>query len=325
MIYTFHPIYKETLWGGQRLSAYKGVDFESEHVGESWEISDVDGSVSVVDAGRDAGTDLGTLVKRHGAKLLGASNVRRFGNHFPLLIKFLDASQDLSVQVHPGDETAGRLHGSKGKTEMWYILDGGDDAEVLIGFNRQLNKEQLRERIEAGTLPEVLERYPSRKGDVFYIPAGRVHSAGAGTLLAEIQQTSDLTYRLFDYNRRDSDGRLRPLQVERALDALDYAASTKDRINYNAARNCEVRLVDSPYFATRLYDLSSPFSIDLDETDSFVAVLVLDGDATFTDGEDVIRAARGRTLLVGASSRLLAVTPGRKGVKILTATISSED
>ena len=210
----FEPIFKETIWGGNKIPRIKHIDgLEDKRIGESWEISDVEGSESVVADGPYKGLTLPALVDKLKGDLVGKDNYRRFGNRFPLLIKFIDACRDLSVQVHPDDETDIRQGMANGKNEMWYLLDSAPNASLRCGMNERLTPDELKRRVNDGTISDAIALYHVKAGDCFYIPAGRVHSIGTGCLLAEIQQTSDTTYRLYDYNRRDKNGNLRQLHI----------------------------------------------------------------------------------------------------------------
>ena len=203
-MYKFQPILKSMLWGGDKIAPYKQIETSQQQVGESWELSGVKGNESVVAEGPEAGTTLPELIARHGAQLLGAKNFERFGEEFPLLIKFIDARQDLSIQVHPNDELAWERHQSKGKTEMWYVVAADKGAHLRSGFSKQVTPAEYAASVADNTITDILADYEIHPGDVFFLPAGRVHSIGAGSFIAEIQQTSDLTYRIYDFNRRDA-------------------------------------------------------------------------------------------------------------------------
>ena len=281
-MYKFKPILKTMLWGGEKIVPYKRIVSDQKQVGESWELSGVKGNESVVAEGPEAGTTLPGLIARHGAALLGKANFERFGEEFPLLIKFIDARQDLSIQVHPDDELAWKRHRSKGKTEMCYAI---------------------------------------RPGDVFFLPAGRVHSIGAGAFIAEIQQTSDITYRIYDFNRRDANGNTRELHTELAKDAIDYTVLPDYRTHYTPAPDSEVELVSCPYFTTSLYDLTHERTLDLAGLDSFLVVICIGGSGTLTDDAgNAVPVHQGETVLVPASVRNLRIAPDG-AVKVLTSCI----
>ena len=202
-MYKFQPILKSLIWGGDKIAPYKQIETSQQQVGESWELSGVKGNESVVAGGPEAGTPLPELIARHGAGLLGAKNFERFGEEFPLLIKFIDAKKDLSVQVHPNDEYARAHEGDNGKTEMWYVIDADEGASLIYGFQHEVTEEILRKAVETGTLDKHLQKVPVHKGDTYFVPAGTVHGIGKGTLVAEIQESSNVTYRVYDYDRVD--------------------------------------------------------------------------------------------------------------------------
>lgn len=218
----FAPYLKSVIWGGDRIAPFKGISTDLANVGESWEISSVEGHVSVVDQGPLAGMTLTQLIEKFGADLVGADIYERFGTEFPLLIKLIDARQDLSVQVHPDDRLAAERHGCKGKTEMWHIIETSPGALIHVGLSERITPAEYERRVADDTIMDVVASYPSQPGDTFFLPAGRIHAIGAGNLLAEIQQTSDITYRIYDFGRTDKDGNPRELHTEQARDAIDY-------------------------------------------------------------------------------------------------------
>lgn len=307
-LFTFRPLLKQTLWGGQRIAAYKKLTGAPDGVGESWELSGIAGSETVVADGPFQGRTLTELLGEMQADLLGAENYRTCGGTFPLLIKFIDAHQDLSVQVHPDDELAARRHGCRGKSEMWYVVDCTPDAHLLSGFSREVSADEYVARVEAGTLPEVLQRYPVERGDVFYLPAGRVHSIGAGCLVCEVQQSSDITYRIYDYGRTDAQGRPRQLHVEEAREAINFRV-TEGREHPDVADNEPAPLVQSPYFTTSLYRLTEPMECDYSELDSFVVLVCVGGACTVECGAERVRLETGTTLLAAARCSGLTLRP----------------
>lgn len=320
-MYRFRPILKSLLWGGEKIAPYKEIAADLTCIGESWELSGVEGNVSVVAEGPDAGLTLAQLIARDGARLLGKKNSERFGDEFPLLVKFIDARQDLSIQVHPDDKLAWERHRSKGKTEMWYVVAADEGAHLRSGFAKEVTPAQYEASVADDTITGLLADYAVRPGDVFFLPAGRVHSIGAGSFIAEIQQTSDITYRIYDFNRRDAQGNKRELHTEQAKDAIDYTVLPDYRTRYEAAQNRPVELVACPYFTTTLYDLTEPQQIDLTATDSFVVVICMEGRGTVTDNTGTTLAVhQGETLLVPASTDGLTFTP-EKGMKLLTSRI----
>lgn len=321
-MYKFKPILKSTIWGGEKIVPYKGIESAQTAVGESWELSGVKGNESVVAAGPDAGMTLPELIARDGAGLLGRVNAERFGQEFPLLIKFIDAREDLSIQVHPNDQLAWERHQSKGKTEMWYVVDADPGAKLRAGFAKSVTPEQYEASVGDNTITELLSEYEIHRGDLFFLPAGRVHSIGAGAFIAEIQQTSDITYRIYDFNRRDAAGNTRELHTELAKGAIDYTVLPDYRTPYRQAQNERVELVACPYFTTSLLDLTAPFTLDLAALDSFVVVICTEGRGTLRDDRgNEMPVHRGETVLVPASARSLLITPQEGGIKVLTSWI----
>lgn len=320
-MYKFKPILKSMLWGGEKLIPYKRIVSDQKQVGESWELSGVKGNESVVADGPEAGTTLPQLIARHGAALLGKANFERFGEEFPLLIKFIDARQDLSIQVHPNDELAWKRHHSKGKTEMWYVIAAAEGAHLRSGFAKQVTPAEYAASVENNTITDLLTDYAIHPGDVFFLPAGRVHSIGAGAFIAEIQQTSDITYRIYDFNRRDANGKTRELHTELAKDAIDYTVLPDYRTHYTPARNSEVELVSCPYFTTSLLDLTEERTLDLSTLDSFLVVICIEGTGTLLDESGTpVPVHQGETVLVPASTKNLRITP-EGSVKLLTSCI----
>ena len=320
-MYKFKPILKSMLWGGEKILPYKGIISDQKQIGESWEISGVKDNESVVAEGPDAGLKLPELLERDGAKLVGAANYERFGNEFPLLIKFIDARQDLSIQVHPNDEQAWERHQSKGKTEMWYVVDADPDSSLRSGFAKQVTPEEYEASIANNTITNLLAEYDIHAGDLFFLPAGRIHSIGAGAFIAEIQQTSNITYRIYDFNRVDANGNPRELHTEQSKAVIDYSVQDDYRTHYKAEDNKRVELVSCPYFTTSLYNLTEQQEIDLSSLDSFVIIICTEGEGKITDnnGEE-IQMRQGESILVPATATALRVIPNGK-MKILTSRI----
>ena len=249
---TFKPILKKIIWGGSDICPFKGITPVQEGIGESWELSHVEGNYSVVD---NEGKTLDELIRTYGKQLLGEKVVEQFGSIFPLLIKFIDARDNLSIQVHPDDELAKKRHNSFGKTEMWYVINAAKGAGLYSGFSKQINADEYVKRVEDNTIMDVLQRYEVNPGDVFFLPAGRVHAIGAGCFIAEIQQTSNITYRIYDYDRKGPDGKGRELHTELAKDAIDYTLYPDYRTHYKAHTNATVELAACKYFTTNLLDV----------------------------------------------------------------------
>lgn len=314
----FEPILKQTLWGGDRIIPFKHLNETLPNVGESWEVSAVEGSESVVANGPDKGFTLPEMVRKYREELVGESNYARFGNKFPLLIKFIDAKLDLSIQVHPDDALAKKRHNSFGKNEMWYVIDADKGAKLISGFSQQITPKEYKERVHNGTFAEVLQTCEIKPGDVFYVPAGRVHGIGAGAFVAEIQQTSDITYRIYDYNRKDKNGKMRELHTSQAMDAINFSDVQDDfRTYYDAAQNEPVEIVASPYFTTSVYDMTEEITCDYSELDSFVILICVEGECRIIDDEKNELAIRaGETVLLPATTQELTIIPQDK-VKLL--------
>lgn len=244
---------------------------EQNNVGESWEISCVPGDISIVANGDEKNKTLLDLIEEHKEDFVGKDNYERFGNEFPLLIKFIDANDDLSIQVHPDDELALERHQSKGKTEMCYVIDNNNNtAQLKAGFKNCISPEMYEEMIKDNTICDALAEYQVKAGDVFFLPAGRVHSIGKGCFIAEIQQTSNITYRIYDFNRKDDKGEMRELHTNESKDAIDYQVLPDYRTNYTPVKNESVEVVSCPYFTTSVYDLNELMTVDYSELDSFV-------------------------------------------------------
>lgn len=318
---TFKPILKSVIWGGSQICPFKGITLTEEGVGESWELSHVDDNFSVVAEGELANKSLDELIKEYGKELVGGKVMERFGSRFPLLIKFIDARDNLSIQVHPDDELAKVRHNSFGKTEMWYVIKADKEASLYSGFSQQIDKEEYVKRVENNTIMDVLKKYDVSEGDVFFLPAGRVHAIGAGCFIAEIQQTSNITYRIYDYNRKDKNGNTRELHTELAKDAIDYTLYPDYRTHYKAHTNATVNLADCKYFTTNLIELDTVMVRDFEELDSFVVYICMEGSATLRDSNGYeIRIHQGQTALIPANNKTVAIIPAPKA-KFLEAYI----
>ena len=302
-MFKFEPLLKQTLWGGDKIIPFKHLNTKMEQVGESWEISGVKDFETIVANGPDKGKSLNQLVSEMKDQLVGKENYERFGDEFPLLVKFIDAHQDLSIQVHPSDEVAHRQGKSHGKTEMWYALPSTPGAMLYNGLKQQITPEQYKQMVENDTITDALARYEVHEGDVFFIPAGRIHTIGAGCFVAEIQQTSDVTYRIYDFKRKDKDGNYRQLHTQEASESINYTVLDDYRTHYQPQTNESQLLVECPYFNTAVYDLTEAMTIDYSELDSFVILIGMKGEGTLTiDGETVAFSA-GETILVPASAQ----------------------
>ena len=304
----FKALLKQTIWGGDKIIPFKHLDDHLDNVGESWEISGVPGNETVVADGEYAGKKLNELVIEQKDKLVGKANYERFGDEFPLLIKFIDARQDLSIQVHPTDEIAKRQGKERGKTEMWYIMDSDKDAKLYSGLKKQITPEQYKAMVEDDTITDALAQYEVKEDDCFFLPAGRIHAIGTGCFLAEIQQTSDVTYRIYDFKRKDKDGNYRQLHTKEAAECIDYTVLPDYRQHYTPAKNQGVSMVQCPYFTTAVYDLDEPMTLDYSELDSFVILIGLKGEAKITDNEgNEITLQGGESIVVPASTQTLKV------------------
>ena len=296
---SFVPYLKRVIWGGDKICRYKKIESLHSDVGESWEISAVPGSISVVADGPYKGMTLEELTERFGAALLGERVYECYGGKFPLLVKLIDASDNLSVQVHPCDELAMRLHGCRGKSEMWYVIDAEKDARIFVGFNRKLTPEEYRQRVADHTFFETLASHQSCAGDVFYLPAGRVHAIGAGNLLVEIQESSDITYRIYDYDRLGADGKPRELHTQRASMALDYAYGKNFKSPPVESGRKDAEIVRCEHFTTRRLVVKGSQNVDLD-AGSFTVVMCIDGELTIRYPEGETTLAAGHTVLLPA-------------------------
>lgn len=304
----FNALLKQTIWGGDKIIPFKQLDEQLENVGESWEISGVPGNETLVKEGPLAGRSLNSLVEEFKGKLVGQDNYARFGNEFPLLIKFIDARQDLSIQVHPTDEIAQKQGKTRGKTEMWYLMKSDADAKLYSGLKQQITPSQYEAMVEDDTICDALAQYSVKDGDVFFLPAGRIHAIGTGCFLAEIQQTSDVTYRIYDFKRKDKDGNYRELHTKQAAESINYAVESDYRTDYTPVKNQGVSLVQCPYFCTAVYDLDEPMTLDYSELDSFVILIALEGSANITDNEgNSLTLQAGETLLIPATTAELKV------------------
>jgi len=292
----FKPILKQKIWGGDKLNKIFNKD-SGAHTGESWEISAVEENVSTVANGPLAGKSLPWVIEHYKDHLVGPHVLEQYGTVFPLLFKFIDAREVLSVQVHPGDELAKSRHGSFGKTEMWYILDSDPDASIIVGFNDVLSKAAYLKALSEKTIVDHLHEEPVARGDAFIINPGTVHAIGAGVLLAEIQQTSDITYRIYDWDRPDTDGKMRELHTDLALDAINFSAPT-GKIDYKQQMNVPVFVGSTPYFEVNKLCLSKDFQRRLDFSDSFKVYMCIKGEAVIESNGASEKVTNGETILV---------------------------
>ena len=314
-LFKFEPLLKQTIWGGNKIVAFKHIQSDMENVGESWEVSGVPGDESVVANGECKGKTLNEVLAEMKQKLVGEENYKRFGDRFPLLIKFIDARQDLSIQVHPDDETAHRQGKAMGKTEMWYVMDSDEDASLKVGLKKKITPEEYARMVEDDTICDALGNYKVKSGDCFFIPAGRIHAICSGSFIAEIQQTSDVTYRIYDYKRKDKNGNYRELHTKEAAEAIDYTVLDDYRTEYTPVKNEATQLVSCPLFTTAVYDLTEPMTLDYSELDSFVILIALKGEGSiltssgnsysFREGESILLPATTETVKVEGNIKFL--------------------
>ncbi|WP_281766186.1 type I phosphomannose isomerase catalytic subunit [Neptunitalea lumnitzerae] len=318
--FKFHPILKERLWGGTKLNTVLGKPIVTDITGESWELSAVPGDISEVSNGPLGNTSLQVLIDEYKGELLGNKVYERFGAEFPILIKFIDAKQDLSIQVHPNDELAKERHNSFGKTEMWYIMQADEGSELIVGFNKDVTKEEYQEHLDNNTVTDLMNYEKVKEGDTFFINTGKIHAIGAGIMLAEIQQTSDITYRVYDFNRKDKEGNLRELHTEMALDAIDYEKKDDFKVSYTNEPNTCGAMVDCPYFTTNYWNITEKTIIDVTERDSFTIFMCTKGAATISTPAGTVEIKKGETVLLPANSKEITISEG--DVELLEVYIS---
>ena len=307
-LFKFEPLLKQTIWGGNKIVAFKHIQSDMENVGESWEVSGVPGDESVVANGECKGKTLNEVLAEMKQKLVGEENYKRFGDRFPLLIKFIDARQDLSIQVHPDDETAHRQGKAMGKTEMWYVMDSDEDASLKVGLKKKITPEEYARMVEDDTICDALGNYKVKSGDCFFIPAGRIHAICSGSFIAEIQQTSDVTYRIYDYKRKDKNGNSRELHTKEAAEAIDYTVLDDYRTEYTPVKNEATQLVSCPLFTTAVYDLTEPMTLDYSELDSFVILIALKGEGSIlTSSGNSYSFREGESILLPATTEMVKV------------------
>ena len=294
----FKPILKDRIWGGKKL-ANLGKQIASETTGESWELSMVENDLSVIVNGMYKNETIQSIITSHPNEVLGSSILQKFGIQFPLLFKFLDAKSDLSIQLHPNDELAKKRHNSFGKTEMWYIMQADDDARIILGFKEDSSSEEYLQHLESKTLPSILKEYKAKKGDVFFIETGTIHAIGAGILLAEIQQTSDITYRVYDWDRVDENGNSRELHVDLALEAINYNKKDSE-IVHKKNPNQENLLVTCDFFTTNLIPLNGTLSINK-LNDLFYVYICTEGEFEIEFNSQKLSFKAGDTVLIPAA------------------------
>ena len=305
----FEPILKDKIWGGTKLKSLFNKAAETDKLGESWELSGYENDESVVTNGFLAGNTLPELIEIYMGELIGDSIFDEYGLSFPLLFKLIDANENLSIQVHPGDEVAAERHNSYGKTEMWYVVDAEPGAELIIGFSEDCSRDEYLDALDEGRIEDLLQKVPVKKGDVFFTPAGLVHAIGKGVVVAEIQQSSDITYRIYDYKRVDDQGNERELHTEQALDVINFEASKEPKTVYTPLMNEVTPLVSCNYFTTNMLRFNKSIARQYAKIDSFVSYMCLDGNFVIEFGGEKTIVNKGDTILIPASIDELSLIP----------------
>ena len=318
----FSPILKDKIWGGTKLKSLFDKAAETNKLGESWELSGYEGDESVVTNGALAGNNLAELIEIYMGELVGDAIYDEYGLSFPLLFKLIDANENLSIQVHPGDEVAAERHNSYGKTEMWYVVDADPGAELIIGFTKDCTKDEYLDALDNDKVEDLLQKVPVKKGDVFFIPAGLVHAIGKGVVVAEIQQSSDITYRIYDYKRTDDQGNERELHTEQAVDVINFAASKNPKTVYNISVNEITPLVECEYFTTNILRFDAPVTRNYGTLDSFVAYMCLEGDFVIEYEGEKTTVNKGDTVLIPASIDEVGLIPDSNQVTLLEVYVS---
>ena len=325
--FLFEPNLHSVVWGGDQLRPYKGLAPSDEPIGESWEVSAVPSSTSIIANGAWKGKDLISVINEHPEAILGKAVNQKYHGQLPLLVKFIDAKRDLSIQVHPNDEMAQREHGKMGKSEMWYIIRADKGAHLYAGFKQEITPDEYQRRIEDGSITEVLADHQVKAGDVFYLPAGRVHAICGGIMLAEVQQSSDVTYRIYDYNRPGLDGKPRELHTALAAQALDYHVERNYLTDYRAAKDQAIQIVDTPYFDVRIMELTGQFHRNLMKYDSFIISMCLEGACRIVirhSGAEIL-LRQGYSTLIPAAIADYDVIPLHARTRLLDAFIDNMD
>ncbi len=308
----FYPILKEKVWGGKKLKTVLNKSSDSDKIGESWELSGLPGNISVVSEGEFKGQTLNHLISKYKDVLVGKRVFEKYGENFPLLIKFIDAADDLSVQVHPNDETAQKLYGQNGKNELWYIMDSDRNSELILGLNKTLNTEEFRNSINRNTLTENLNTVKIKKGDVYFIPAGRIHAIKKGVLLAEIQQASDMTYRIYDWNRKGLDGKYRKLHIDEACKVAELKTKKSYLTKYSEKINTFVQCVSNQYFSVNLLKFNTEIVKNYSETDSFIIFICTKGSFRLMYSKNEIKVSFGETVLLPAVIKKIKLIPDKE-------------
>ena len=323
----FEPNLHSVVWGGNQLRPYKGLEPSDEPIGESWEVSAVPSSTSIISNGIYKGKDLISVINEQSEAILGKKVNEKYDGKLPLLVKFIDAKRDLSIQVHPNDEMAMREHGKMGKTEMWYVIKAEEGAHLYAGFKEEITPQEYLQRIADESITEVLADHQVKTGDVFYLPAGRVHAICGGILLAEVQQSSDVTYRIYDYNRLGLDGKPRELHTKLAAKALDYHVEEEYRTAYSESPNKAIQIIDTPYFDVRVLEISKSFHRNMKKYDSFIITMCIEGDCKIhvrSTGEETL-LKQGNSTLIPAAIADYDIIPQQGTTRILDAFIDNMD
>lgn len=308
--FKFNPVYKEKIWGGQKIKNHLKMDYgELPNCGEAWLISGVEGNPTIINNGYLAKNELNELVEVFMGDLVGDKVYEQFGDVFPILVKVIDSNDWLSVQVHPDDALAAKRHIGYGKTEMWYIMQADQNAQLISGFNRKMDQEEYLQHLKQGKIKDILNFEQVKQGDVFFIPAGRIHALGPGCLLAEIQQTSDTTYRIYDWDRPDKDGKMRELHTEEAMEAIDYETTTDYKSPYEKVLNKTSPIIESPHFTTNIISLDQTMGKDYSEIDSFVILLCTEGSFELKWENGTIDVNKAETVLIPNLLKRVQIIP----------------
>lgn len=303
---TFEPILKERIWGGTKLKTYLNKPTTSDFTGESWELSTVPNDISIVKNGILKGKNVNELIELYPTEFLGSETIARFGTEFPLLFKFLDAKQDLSIQLHPNDELAKKRHNSFGKTEMWYVMQADENARLIVGFKENSNPDEYKNALNNKNLVSILNEVKVKAGDVFFLETGTIHAIGAGIVIAEIQQTSDVTYRIYDFDRVDANGNYRELHTELALDALNYN-TTEAQVSYETTINSSNKVVHCDYFKTNIIPLVEKYQWKKTK-EAFTVLMCTQGMFEIEFDDKIIQYKMGDTVLLPAVLDKLTIT-----------------
>lgn len=317
----FEPILQERIWGGEKLYKLFGKKKQNVPIGESWEISAIPNNISVVTNGSLSGKNLQELLDTYKENFVGEKVYERFGTKFPLLLKFIDAKSDLSVQLHPNNTLAQKRHNSFGKEELWYIQKAEKDSHIMFGFNQELTKEAYLKHLKDKTLSEVIHYQEIHEGDVYHIPPGRVHAIGAGVVLAEIQQSSDITYRLYDWDRKDSNGNARELHTDYALDAIDFHIPNEFRTKYKSEANEYCPIVKSLNFKVNIIDLNTALHLDTKDKDSFRIYMCVAGSGSVDTKNISVPIKTGETIFIPAMLKNYMIKPESKTIRLLQISV----